>query len=169
MFGGPIEIGPSLEYGPKTRDRGAAAPVVGASAATPSTAASLELSERARRLALIPAQLMDAEQIAAARKEVQESEERLAQVRAGEHRAEQREVLDHLAMNVRDGGAHVRASEASSDPNHPVASSPEQEPPSRAPRSRPDQATLMHGRSPFESSLPGATGQSLDIVVGSST
>jgi len=163
------------------------------------SAASVALSARAQRLALIPAQVMDAEQLAEARKDVAQAQEELARVRASQEHDEREATLRSVALTQKaaaeDAQAFTNATaervraesqfpRSISEPNSNAASSSasvdqaafvspasfineEGAPTSRAPRTRPDPASLLHGRSPFESSSPGSTGQSLDIVVGS--
>ncbi len=242
MQSGPVDIGSSTDTGSKVRQKNAAAPVVGTSSATPTSAtaasaqvelqiiavnlssatsaassvrtdakssepdrdgasslgsegkprsaASLELSARAQRLALIPAQVMDPEELARAQEELEQVEEDLEQVRANNKKEQRRSSLDDALATARERSAEsLDRDAATSTPNRPSpaealgaqipstrldgTSSPEappsssaKSPGSSAPRSRPDPATLAHGRSPFESSTPGSTGQSLDIVVG---
>ena len=157
----------------------------GSQAAEPrlASAASLELSARAQRLALIPAQVMDPEELAQAKRELEEAKEELARLRADQKQEDRAvEIEDRIAADreraSQTGGASsetrhgpaMKPAEALTGPT-PAAAGPasdEATPISRSPRSRPDPATLMHGRSPFESSTPRAAGQSLDIVVGKS-
>ncbi len=238
MQSGPLDIGNSAEFGSRSREKNAAAPVVGTSSATPTSAsaagaqvelqivavnlssatsaasavrtdeqtskvddespaanqldsrqvsaASLELSARAQRLALIPAQVMDPEELAHAKKEVEQAEEQLARVQAGQKREERQDTIKQ-AIESAHSPSPLEGSTAQEEPMRAkqaddglAAATPPKKssesasahgdaiPPSRVPHSRPDPAILAHGRSPFESSTPRATGQSLDIVVGQS-
>jgi hypothetical protein len=156
----------------------------------------LDLSARAQRLALIPAQVVDPKEMAEARKKVTEAEQQLAQFRADQRLAEREVELNSsfsvseaatikaqpsLATEATDHEAIAKSADAASAPLDRTPKSTEQAtnqtasrkspeeavPGSHVPRSRPDQSVVVHGRSPFESSTPGSTGQSLDIVVGS--
>ncbi len=179
-------------------------------------AASLQLSSEAQRLALIPADVLDAEEIAEVRAQVEEAQRKLnaeiEQQRAAAKDArtsaaapEEAEVPNPepaapasstaaeqvtvaQASNRADFAEALSQIESASGSNKEVTGSPERArstPPApperdeqmsapastRAVRNEPERSKSMsalQGRSPFESSAPGATGQSLDIIVGDS-
>lgn len=128
-------------------------------------ATNLVVSPEALRLALIPAQVMDAEEIAEARKTVAAGQEALADVRA--ENTEQAREADGREMEMR--AEQPISPSLASDPidklDTPTASVPGK--PDKAAAFADSGALLsLGGRSPFESGTPGATGQSIDIVVG---
>jgi sRNA-binding protein len=179
-------------------------------------AASLELSSEAQRLALIPAQVMDTDEIAEARKQVTEAQAKVAEAMAAQraagqeaqappaatsapqesspqvqraaatqatlahasHQADMTEAVVEMQQTAQTRELNLEpqpeattseprsrtAAEASPQTAPPVMDRPSE--PSPASEGRPDAMSALQGRSPFESSTPGSTGQSIDIVVG---
>lgn len=178
-----------------------------------SAAANLKLSSEAQRLALIPADVLDAEEIAEVREHVAEAQKLMtaamdeqrsaarearsdgeasaespqAQAPPSESAANQAATQAALSQaSSRTENAEVRAQIQSANENtraEETTGTPAPSPEAAAPASqtapasnsqresgepaRPNAMSALQGRSPFESSTPGATGQSLDIVVGS--
>lgn len=178
-------------------------------------AANLKLSSEAQRLALIPADVLDAEEIAEVREHVAEAQKVMtaamdeqrsaaresrsgsdvgegptsqpAPTPASESTASQAATQAALSQaSSRAENAEVRAqiqsanqSTSSSEPGNGSVSAQETAVPASQATpantaepeandaARPNAMSALQGRSPFESSTPGATGQSLDIVVGS--
>lgn len=183
------------------------------------SAANLKLSFEAQRLALIPAQVMAPDEIAAAREEVVEAQEALDAVRATRRREEEAGVFARANQGAKEPSspkvtqddspkadpaspATLRAPASQVDPRAEMNStetkssaqgaalqpseaqelqqgdgkagperfvSGETAPPASvatASERRPQRMAALSARSPFESSSPGATGQSVDIVVG---
>jgi sRNA-binding protein len=127
-----------------------------------SPAANLALSAEAQRLALIPAQVMGPDEIEAAREVVAAAQEALAEARANKQAA----VAE--ALNS-ESQKEPSAQTIENEPSSTAEARPAEEPSLRAsfaPRERREGQTAIGPRSPFESSSPGSTGQSLDIVVG---